>query len=174
MLQLIVFMNMLAFDVHSILEHDDSLTDRSDGGILNTNFQATKTLWKNVYGKEYKVPGGMYRGEPPMDYFNGEWAEGLGSDKATSVDAVLPGISLLHLIGEVGASSYGRGERSELNWKSIDSEEGFVAPESKSTTRGVNSNPVKDMYVFGDGGKFLFISFNLWSFSIIECLLFEL
>ena len=41
------------------LEHDDSLNDRSEGGKLDTNFQATRKLWRDIYGVEYKVPGGM-------------------------------------------------------------------------------------------------------------------
>lgn len=45
-----------------ILEHDDSLTDRSEGGVLDTNFKATCQLWKEKYRKEYRVKGGMYRG----------------------------------------------------------------------------------------------------------------
>ena len=46
-----------------ILNHDDSLTDRSDGGVLDRNFKATCRMWKEVYGIEYKVHGGMYRGK---------------------------------------------------------------------------------------------------------------
>ena len=45
------------------LEHDDSLTDRTDGGVLDTNFKATCNLWREVYGVQYQVKGGMYRGE---------------------------------------------------------------------------------------------------------------
>lgn len=56
-----------------ILEHDDSLNDRSEGSTLNTNFEATEKLWKMVYGEEYSVQGGMYRGEPPHDWFPKRW-----------------------------------------------------------------------------------------------------
>merc|ERR1711933_219159 len=54
----------------STLHHDDSLTDRSDGGILDTSYVATSNLWKERYGINYAIPGGMYRGEPPKEYFN--------------------------------------------------------------------------------------------------------
>ena len=52
-----------------VLDHDDSLIDRVEGGGLETKFCATCELWRSEYGEEYSVPGGMYRGEPPDDYF---------------------------------------------------------------------------------------------------------
>ena len=134
-----------------VLEHDDSLTDRSDGGILDTNFKATKSLWLSVYGQEYKVPGGMYRGEPPMAFFNGNWARvnnhGVMNNKEAAVGdtLILPGVTLAHLIGEVGASSVGKFEGSNLTWMSIDAPDAFIPPQSK--------NPITDMYVFGEGGE---------------------
>ena len=140
---------------HRILEHDDSLTDRSDGGILDTNFQATKSLWFDVYSKEYKVPGGMYRGEPPKEFFTADWAR---DDKTVpqqtlSNTFIFPGVSLAHLIGEVGASSVGRDENSQLTWISVDDPKSFLRPLPKSQIKYVNANPIKDMYVFGSGGK---------------------
>ena len=130
------------------------MTDRSDGGVLDTNFQATKSLWLDVYAKEYKVPGGMYRGEPPKAFFQGEWAKenDLKSEVSATRVFVLPEVSLAHLIGEVGASSAGRDGESPLTWMSINDSEAFIAPEPKSTVNGVNANPRKEMYVFGMGG----------------------
>jgi hypothetical protein len=58
-----------------ILEHDDSLNDRTEGSSLNTNFEKTRSLWERIYGEEYKVPGGMYRGEPPIEYYNVYWVD---------------------------------------------------------------------------------------------------
>lgn len=58
---------------NKILDHDDSLNDRSVGSTLNTNFDATRKLWKEVYNEEYEVSGGMYRGEPPAEYYGSDW-----------------------------------------------------------------------------------------------------
>ena len=78
------------------LHHDDSLTDRSDGGTLDVAFKATTRLWKEEYDSEYAVCGGMYRGEPPKAFFSRDWNSlqdfgGVGAN--------------LHLVGQVGASS---------------------------------------------------------------------
>jgi Glycine-rich domain-containing protein-like len=59
--------------MNSILYHDDTYTDRSEGSVLDVAYTATKTLWKSVYGTEYVVPDGMYRGEPPTEYFSPQW-----------------------------------------------------------------------------------------------------
>jgi len=128
------------------LEHDDSLNDRTEGGKLDTNFQETRKLWSRVYGVEYKVPGGMYRGEPPVEYFNADWTEkhlGMVGSKPHPM-------TFAHLIGQVGASSHGKAV-----WMSVDSPEAFLPPNAKSATRGVNANPIKDGYVFGSGGAYL-------------------
>lgn len=58
-----------------IMDHDDSLSDRSEEGELNTNFIATKKLWQATYFREYSVPGGMYEGEPPPEFFSPCWAQ---------------------------------------------------------------------------------------------------
>ena len=57
-----------------MLRHDDSLTDRSEGGVLETNYHATAKLWNDFYdGQEYCVDGGMYRGEPPEQFYDTDW-----------------------------------------------------------------------------------------------------
>jgi hypothetical protein len=53
--------------------HDDSLTDRTEGGILDTSYNATKELWESTYDTDYVVDGGMYRGEPPLVYYTSKW-----------------------------------------------------------------------------------------------------
>ena len=55
--------------MNTTMSHDDSLTDRSDGGLLDVSFRATKDLWQKEYGTDYVVHGGMYRGEPPKEYY---------------------------------------------------------------------------------------------------------
>jgi hypothetical protein len=55
-----------------IMDHDDSLDDRTKGADLDRNFQATVQLWRKEYDEEYIVPGGVYRGEPTEDFFSSE------------------------------------------------------------------------------------------------------
>ena len=59
--------------IGSRLHHDDSLNDRSDGGLLDRSFRATAQLWRSAYGDDYIVHGGMYRGEPPLEYYERDW-----------------------------------------------------------------------------------------------------
>lgn len=48
-----------------ILNHDDSINDRSPGSRLDQANQAIQPLWRRVYGDSFFHPGGMYRGPPP-------------------------------------------------------------------------------------------------------------
>ncbi len=57
----------------STLHHDDSLTDRTEGELLDRSYRSTKQLWFEEFGEDYVVDGGMYRGEPPNDYFSMQW-----------------------------------------------------------------------------------------------------
>ncbi len=50
-------------------QHDDLLTHRSEGGILDVAFKATARLWKEEYNSKYVVCGSMYRGEPLHAFF---------------------------------------------------------------------------------------------------------
>ncbi|XP_047140965.1 uncharacterized protein LOC100209113 [Hydra vulgaris] len=52
----------------SILDHDDSTSDRSPNSELSTSSAATKKLWKK-YNQKFGVSGAMYRGEPPLPEF---------------------------------------------------------------------------------------------------------
>ena len=101
------------------LHHDDSLNDRTEGGTLDVSFRATKALWYQMYGEEYVVEGGMYRGDPPAIYFNQSWPmnKGLEMDLANfHEDDVVAGNQMYqHLIGVVGASSTGVPETSNKN-----------------------------------------------------------
>ena len=57
------------------LHHDDSLTDRTPGATLDESFRKTEKLWQHSFGEQYAVEGGMYRGEPPEEYFRcREWS----------------------------------------------------------------------------------------------------
>lgn len=58
--------------IGSRLHHDDSLGDRRIGGLLDRSFRATVRLWESAYKDNYIIPGGMYRGEPPGEYYSRE------------------------------------------------------------------------------------------------------
>lgn len=57
-----------------ILDHNDTLNVRTVGGELDTNFRDTVKLWWDVYNERYYVKGGMYRGEPPLNFFDPGWS----------------------------------------------------------------------------------------------------
>lgn len=80
-----------------MLTHDDSQSDRSEGGILETSYHATAKLWKDVYdGKDYYVDGGMYRGEPPEQFYSTNWN---ATNTVTLLGTMLPHVRVM------GASS---------------------------------------------------------------------
>jgi len=84
----------------SSLNHDDGLNDRSEGGTLDVAFNETKALWNTMYSQEYSVCGGMYRGEPPREYFSPTWNNRVTGD-------------YLPLVGIHGASSTNPVENEE-------------------------------------------------------------
>jgi hypothetical protein len=167
------------------LEHDDSLNDRTEGGTLDLNFKATRTFWNQVYQEEYRVEGGMYRGEPPREYFHPFWSSsqdyhhhhhhdnrttnntvsntnqkwnstsnherGCGHGYDEDHNDIMEGLNIAHLIGQIGASSVGK-KVAEV-WMSIDAPSAFWPANPKSTRPGVNTNPQRNGYIFGKGGK---------------------
>ena len=80
----------------STMHHDDSFTDRTEGGILDASFQSTCAMWKAEYGEDYIVEGGMYRGEPPLDFHRPGW------DPDEKLYAM---VGNLRMVGKMGASS---------------------------------------------------------------------
>ena len=133
----------------TILEHDDSFNDRSEGSSLNVNFQATSKLWMDVYNEEYKVVGGMYRGEPPIEFFKCDWVDRNADAYKKNFNGL--DTELVHLMMQYGASSHGK-----TAWMNIDDHNAFLPANPRSTTRGVNTNPAKPGYIFGKGGKLVF------------------
>jgi len=98
------------------MNHDDSLTDRVEGGTLDVSFRATKALWYEMYGEEYTVEGGMYRGEPPVSFYRREWSqsqEGNTHVVLNAADYLVVEQMYHHLVGVVGASSTGVFETSK-------------------------------------------------------------
>jgi Glycine-rich domain-containing protein-like len=134
--------------MHSKLHHDDSLTDRSEGGHLDRSYQATKELWQKEYGTDYVVCGGMYRGEPPEEYFSPTEASLWIHDGAVFC-GVAAG-SNQHLIGRVGATS---ASPQPLQWAplvggSADGSMAFI-PTHLQTRNGVKVLKYKENYVLG-------------------------
>eukprot|EP00586_Coscinodiscus_wailesii_P022027 CAMPEP_0172498500 /NCGR_PEP_ID=MMETSP1066-20121228/113471_1 /TAXON_ID=671091 /ORGANISM="Coscinodiscus wailesii, Strain CCMP2513" /LENGTH=587 /DNA_ID=CAMNT_0013271793 /DNA_START=54 /DNA_END=1813 /DNA_ORIENTATION=+ len=143
------------------LNHDDSLDDRSEGSLLDRSYAFTAQLWKYLYGEDYAVEGAMYRGEPPVDYFDENWPIRQCGDAAAT--GAIPTGPYLTLIGKVGASSSGVLSASASppeEWvevltnpvgKTPDGEPGFIPASSKSRQHGVNANERKENYIFGKG-----------------------
>ena len=135
--------------MNGTLHHDDSLTDRSEGGILETSFTRTKSLWMKHYGTEYVVAGGMYRGEPPPEYYTDQWR---------SYDDSLPAtITNFALIGKVGASSIGKVETVPTQWAPLDGtasdgSPAFIASPYKSID-AIKPLQHKSKYVLGRYGR---------------------
>ena len=85
----------------STMNHDDSFNDRTADGPLDRAFNDTKALWKETYnGEEYFAAGGMYRGEPPQEYYLPSWT--YMSRQGT---VMCPSGHFLHFIDIQGASS---------------------------------------------------------------------
>jgi len=135
----------------SLLNHDDSINDRSEGSTLNVAFERTCALWKRTYGVAYQVHGGMYRGDPPQLFFTPEW---------TWAPAMLPSKNA-HLAGIMGASSTFQMTQQPspvmsdpppvYSFLPSNTPGAFIAQKPKSTTKGINANPPIKGYVFGKG-----------------------
>ena len=136
----------------SSFNHDDSLNDRSEGSDLNVAFDKTSKYWLTTYGSQYKVEGGMYRGEPPHNYFTSDWSSRADKDVGNVIGNI-------RLIGVVGAGSSNVNESADvLEWISPlatlpNNEPAFVEMNEKSTVKGVNANPKKENFIFGEGSR---------------------
>ena len=49
-----------------MLNHDDSVTDRSAESKLMTSDMTTRELWKSTFDEDFMLCGAMYRGDPPF------------------------------------------------------------------------------------------------------------
>ena len=126
----------------STLHHDDSLTDRSEGGVLDVSYRATEDLWQHEFGEKYAVEGGMYRGEPPVEYNDREWHD---KSMFTAVEETL------HLVGKMGASS--TGVSGPTYWANIEGststgERAFI-PTGTQYRRDLKDLPKRENYVLG-------------------------
>ena len=48
-----------------LLDHDDSVNDRTPGAKLATSADATRQMWHEAFEHGWAIDGGMYRGQPP-------------------------------------------------------------------------------------------------------------
>ena len=49
-----------------VLNHDDSVNDRSDGSKLNKSDEVTRKLWLDTFNVPFARPGSMFRSAPSM------------------------------------------------------------------------------------------------------------
>ena len=134
--------------VNSKLHHDDSLTDREEGGILDVSFMATKSLWIKQYGTEYIIPGGMYRGEPPPEYYTLQWR--------SYADALPSMVTNMALVGNVGALSTVEAATVPTQWAPLHGTASNGSPaftkSDDQTKYGNRDLKYKEDYVFGRYG----------------------
>ena len=122
--------------------HDDSMDDRTPGAFLDVSFQETIQLWREAYGEDYVVPGGMFRGNPRPDFLDRFW-----DAEAAQTPAEI-GVVLM----VAGSNSIGIEKGDWTPWKKPSKADGtFIKAAAKSRSRGVNSNPAKTGFVFGNG-----------------------
>ena len=50
-----------------MFDHDDDMTDRSEGSRLTIADKSTKQLWYDTYGESIIQSGAMYRGPSPYN-----------------------------------------------------------------------------------------------------------
>lgn len=143
--------------------HDDSLNDRTEGGRLDVSFQQTTALWKQTYSRDYIVPGGMYRGEPPADYYSSMDPSKTSFSCAHDNDDDSHNHAPEHVARRLLlAGSFSAGKTVEGNtdapprfWLEAGADvlyEGqptFIKANAKGKTPGDNTNPKKESYVFG-------------------------
>ena len=137
-----------------VFDHDDSLDDRTPGASLEVSFQQTCRLWKKVYGEEYFVQGGMFRGNPPPEFFEPTWDAG-ASQTVQEVSSAMEG-TLKHPTKEEDTTSKTSGADAEnmAPWKAPDeTEKTFIPAFPRSPVKGFNANPMVSGYVFGKGPK---------------------
>ena len=167
-----------------VLNHDDSIdNDRSEGSVLDTSFKQTRNLWKDVYGLEYVVMGGMYRGEPPPEYYHMDWtpssqlpsiyaSRSVKMTKYTAnndafVSPSSPDVDPEGYVYRVG------------DWMPFNHDEGFVSPSSHDVDRGgawdrtlKRDNPYLEGYVYGLGGTCLCLCSILFYMFCFDSLLY--
>jgi Glycine-rich domain-containing protein-like len=131
--------------MNSMFLHDDSYTDRTEGGALDVAYVATKTLWKCTYGTDYVVPGGMYRGEPPKEYFSPKW----NPSKKFSASSISR-----QCMGKIKVSSISTGPSrwATLSGTASDGSPAFILT-SEQTRHGIKKLQCLDMYVLGRIGS---------------------
>ena len=131
-----------------ILDHDDSINDRLEGGVLDTSFQQTKELWKQVYSLEYYVQGGMHHGEPLVEFYRRDCFDPL-SLRTKFVTNLAQSLGAINRDSE--ASSF---SKTKNEWMPPNHPLAFIAErKTRSWHKNFLANPYKQGYVFGHGGE---------------------
>ena len=66
----VCYKNVTELYLGTLLNHDDSVNDRSDGSRLNNSYAVTRQLWKTEFGESFSAYGAMYRGDPSVGKLN--------------------------------------------------------------------------------------------------------
>jgi len=133
--------------------HDDSLNDRTSGGTLDVSFQSTCALWKSAYGTEYAVEGGMYRGEPPADYWSPAWNHQTANHISENSNQQAQHQHQPTFDAPFAATFDNPDSTAPPVWLSTDAiyegQPTFIPANPRSRTKGVNANEQKENYLFG-------------------------
>ena len=101
------------------LSHDDSLSDRSPGGLQDRAYEETVKKWQSLYQESYVVVGGMYRGEPPRAFFDKDWDIDWDPVQRLLPKGGLPRHPAEQIIKRTGLS--GKEQAVPPSWLSLDS-----------------------------------------------------
>lgn len=132
---------------HHKLNHDDSLNDRAPGSKLYFSCEETKRKWSNAYTENYCVSGSMYRGEPPLEFYDSDWdAVRAAAPGSCDGDAADPSLNIL-----LAAASISSGSNVPSYWIPLSALE---TPDRSRPTfiKGLGySSKQKDNYIYGLG-----------------------
>jgi hypothetical protein len=137
-----------------ILNHDDSIdNDRSKGSVLDTSFQQTRNLWKDVYVSEYVVLGGMYRGEPPPEYYHMDWNPSSHSPSASAFASISSTFMTYTANYSSPIDSMTVDHDEAFGWMPLDHDEAFLSPSSPDVAIDTYIDPTPlEGYIYGLGG----------------------
>ena len=78
-----------------ILNHDDSVNDRTPSSKLSNCETKTRTLWSEAYQDSFAVPGAMYRGAPNHGFLYKESQEQIKKYSSSCIVTEIRSISIL-------------------------------------------------------------------------------
>ncbi|KAL9245916.1 hypothetical protein vseg_019513 [Gypsophila vaccaria] len=72
--------------VGKVLHHDDTDTNRSKGGALDTGFTDTTKQWEETFGTRYWKAGTLYRGVAPTPVTHVPYKSGIEGKKSSAIE----------------------------------------------------------------------------------------